>query len=920
LTATSLSLKTSVSAASADSSGAALSCGQPDLEVNAEAIYWRSITAYVMRSLSVDYKIVNSGAGAAVNVVVSDAVNTSGVTSNVSGARETLGDIDIAGSSSFTVNYMVPFGVWSFKSTLYATAEDSCGEAYEFPVPGPGLEEDLSYAIVDTGQSACYESSQQAACPSVGGSYYGQDAQYVSAAPSYISNGDGTVTDNVTALMWQQDPGEKMTYAEAVAAADSFSLGGYGDWRLPTIKELYSIIDFSGLDPSGMPDDDTSGLVPFIDTDYFAFEYGDPAAGERIIDAQFVSSTEYVSTTMNNSPTVFGVNFADGRIKGYPQRNKTYFVLFVRGNGDYGENRFVDNGDGTVTDHATGLMWLQGDSGDLGAGALNWQQSLSWAENLDYAGHSDWRLPDAKELQSIVDYSRSPDTTGSAAIDPVFSSTAIINESGVTDYPFYWSSTTHANMQGGGNAAYVAFGRALGYMNGQWIDVHGAGAQRSDPKSGDPGDWPYGHGPQGDAIRINNYARAVRTADVSGGGEIPDQGVFEGYNLFAPQDSTTTFLMDNEGNTVHSWASAYRPGNSVYLLEDGNLLRTGTANNQTFSAGGSGGIVQMLGPDGDVVWEYDYSSSQYMQHHDVEMLPNGNVLLIAWEYRSEAEALQAGRNPARLDEGELWPDTIIEIQPTGPDSGTIVWEWRAWDHLVQDYSPSQDNYGVVAEHPELIDLNYGNNSRADMTHINSLDYNSGLDQILLSGPRYGEVWIIDHSTTTAEAAGHSGGDGGNGGDLLYRWGNQRTYGAGTVADKKLFAQHDAEWIGNGLPGEGNILLFNNGNGRPDGSYSTVEELVTPVDSQGVYGLTGSAYGPDNALWTYSAANPTDLYADHISGAQRLPNGNTLICDGPAGYFFEVTGDGEVIWEYDYGSEVFRVERYAVDYPGLAGLL
>jgi hypothetical protein len=289
--------------------------------------------------------------------------------------------------------------------------------------------------------------------------------------------------------------------------------------------------------------------VPFIDTNYFDFEYGDTNAGERVIDAQYWSSTEYVSTTMGGSATTFGVNFADGRIKGYPSYGKTEFVLYVRDNPDYGTNNFVDNGDQTISDQATGLMWQQSDS-DTG---YNWKDALNYCETLSLARYEDWRLPNAKELQSIVDYTRSPDTTSSAAIDPLFNTTAITDEAGNTNYPFYWTSTTHATLVGGHAASYIAFGEALGYMNNAWIDVHGAGAQRSDPKSGDPANYPTGNGPQGDAVRIYNYARCVRDDDSDG-----DNGdtASEEFSLFAPLGSTDTYLMDNEGNVVHTWADS----------------------------------------------------------------------------------------------------------------------------------------------------------------------------------------------------------------------------------------------------------------------------------------------------------------------------------------------------------------------------
>ena len=380
--------------------------------------------------------------------------------------------------------------------------------------PETVLTSNLSYVVVDTGQTACYDNSGEISCPKDGEAFYGQDAQYQGIQSAYQDNGDGTVTDLNTGLVWQKTPGEKTTYEEAVAGTSNFNLAGYDDWRLPTIKELYSLILFSGTDPPA--EGVVTNAVPFIDTDYFDFEYGDTSAGERIIDAQYWSDTEYLGTTMNGNATVFGVNFADGRIKGYPRdigprgQPMTQFVRYVRGNPDYGTNEFIDNGDGTITDNDTGLMWSKADSSE----GMDWEDALAWVQQKNeenYFGYNDWRLPNAKELQSIVDYARSPATTNSAAIDPVFEITSIIDERGETNYPFYWTSTTHVNVVGGGNTAvYVAFGEALGYWMNSWMDVHGAGAQRSDPKSGDPADYPQGRGPQGDAIRIYNYVRCVR--------------------------------------------------------------------------------------------------------------------------------------------------------------------------------------------------------------------------------------------------------------------------------------------------------------------------------------------------------------------------------------------------------------------------
>ena len=438
-------------------------------------------------------------------------------------------------------------------ATLVATT--SCGGT----IVQDNVSGDLPYPIVDSGQTLCYDASGEIAAPAPGADFYGQDAQYSGNQPSYSKSPEGlTVTDNVTGLTWQQSPdtngdgvinvADKMTWDEVQtypATLNAKKLAGYDDWRLPTIKEMYSLILFVGTDPNPMAPDPT-GEVPFLDTGYFAFAYGDTAAGERIIDSQYASSTLYVSTTMNGDQTLFGVNFADGRIKGYglhmPNGSEKKFVVqCVRGNPAYGNNEFTDSGDGTITDKATGLMWARADSGK----SLDWKQALAWAQEMNaknYLGHSDWRVPGVKELQSIIDYTRSPDTTQSAAIAPLFSCTQITNENGRPDFPCYWTSTTHIGSGGGGETAdYLAFGRAMGYMapgtmrgapgagalggpaaggppvgtkveGGRWMDVHGAGAQRSDPKVGDPAQFPYGRGPQGDAIRIYNYVRLVRDA------------------------------------------------------------------------------------------------------------------------------------------------------------------------------------------------------------------------------------------------------------------------------------------------------------------------------------------------------------------------------------------------------------------------
>jgi hypothetical protein len=376
-----------------------------------------------------------------------------------------------------------------------------------------------TYPIVDTGQEHAYDDISTIPCPKEGEPYYGQDAQFSANKPNYKDNGNGTVSDRITGLMWTQDPGTKKTFEEALSGASECRTGGYTDWRLPTIKELYSLIQLNGTDPDP-GSTDTSGLKPFIDTGFFRFQYGRENEGERIIDSQFATSTRYVSTTMGGNETMFGVNFADGRIKGYPiigRRGETrFYVLYVRENPDYGKNQFKDNGDGTITDEATGLTWMKADSGQ----GMNWPAALEYAEGLKLAGCSDWRLPNAKELQSIIDYTRSPDTTGSAAINPVFDATEIRNEGGEKDFGHYWTSSSHLSSRGSETAVYFAFGRSLGFMKdrrtGEYtlMDVHGAGSQRSDPKVGDASQFPHGRGPQGDVIRIENMVRCVRGGNV----------------------------------------------------------------------------------------------------------------------------------------------------------------------------------------------------------------------------------------------------------------------------------------------------------------------------------------------------------------------------------------------------------------------
>lgn len=365
-----------------------------------------------------------------------------------------------------------------------------------------------TYAIVETNVTNYYSDDQLISAPIEGEAFFGQDAHYTGNQISYTDNGDGTITDNITGLIWEQNMGEKITFDEAFTKAKTSTLAGYADWRVPTIKELYSLILFTGQVQG------ETAISFFIDTDFFNQALGNTAIGEREIDAQTWSSTEYVGLTMNGDETVFGVNFVDGRIKGYPKYTKssgnanTMYFRMVRGNTDYGINSFMDNGNGTISDNATGLMWQKADDG-IGR---NWQESLEYAENLELSEYTDWRLPNAKELQSIVDYSRSPQTTNSPAIDNIFETTEIMDPDGNSgQYPFFWTSTTHLDgINPYTSAVYICFGEGQGKMNDILMDVHGAGCQRSDPKSGDLNSLPDFWGPQGDLRYVYNYVRCVR--------------------------------------------------------------------------------------------------------------------------------------------------------------------------------------------------------------------------------------------------------------------------------------------------------------------------------------------------------------------------------------------------------------------------
>lgn len=454
-----------------------------------------------------------------------------------------------------------------------------------------------------------------------------------------------------------------------------------------------------------------------------------------------------------------------------------------------------------------------------------------------------------------------------------------------------------------------------------------------------------------------------------------DPAAFQGYTLFAPINSAWIELIDMQGATVHRWKTEFGPTGAVYLTNEGHLLRCARLeSNPRFSGGGIGGVLQRLDWDGNVLWEYRLADEYQTQHHDIEPLPDGNILMIAWELRTRDDLIEWGRDPAQCTERGLWPDALIEIHPTA-EGGDVVWEWHVWDHLIQDFDPEKTNFGSIPDHPELLDINFDHRERppitpaqrkeqeevekqmralgyvggeeeederkaaeikeADWMHTNAVDYCPEQDLIAISSPHLSEILVIDHSTTTEEAAWHSGGRRGKGGDILWRWGNPRRYGLGDDSTQRLFYQHNVEWLPVGADGSLRLTVFNNGGGRPDGtSWSSVDELVLPFDAkQGFVREAGKPFGPEQPAWSYS--DRERFHSAFISGAQRLPNGNTLICSGAEGRIFEVTPDQRVVWDFEntFGGDLpnspiggnapsralFRATRIAPDHPGLARL-
>ncbi|WP_274473812.1 aryl-sulfate sulfotransferase [Mangrovimonas aestuarii] len=407
---------------------------------------------------------------------------------------------------------------------------------------------------------------------------------------------------------------------------------------------------------------------------------------------------------------------------------------------------------------------------------------------------------------------------------------------------------------------------------------------------------------------------------------------YEGYTLFTLY--TESYLINNCGETINQWSSTYPPGNSVYLLENGNLLRAGRTNSSDIVFGGTGGVIELYDWDGNLIWSMLYDTPTHRQHHDVYPMPNGNILVLAATVMSYDEAIQAGRSADLLNDTTLYNEQIIEVQPIGTNSYSIVWEWNIKDHLIQDIDSTKDNYGDISDNPQLLDINFLNGGAlsTNWLHVNSIQYNEELDQIILSSRNLSEVYVIDHSTTTAEAASHTGGLQNKGGDFLYRWGNPQAYDSGTENDRQLYGQHYPHWIPEGLTDEGKIMIFNNGFGRQP-TYSEVFVIDPPVNESGAYShVANTSFLPIAPDFIYS--NQPDLYSAIVSSAQRLPNGNTLICEGRTGELSEIDSSNNIVWEYvtpinnntgalfSQGEDpinnlTFRAIKYGPDFPGFS---
>ncbi len=420
------------------------------------------------------------------------------------------------------------------------------------------------------------------------------------------------------------------------------------------------------------------------------------------------------------------------------------------------------------------------------------------------------------------------------------------------------------------------------------------------------------------------------------------EDALDGYTFFSPFSGTKAYMVDNCGNLINEWDRGTRPGLAAYFLESGLMLRTYKPSpvGPFTSASNSGGI-ELVDWDNNTVWSYELNTPTQLSHHDAVMMPNGNILMLTWQLIGQAELIALGRDPNEIaPQGFAWNERIIEVEPVGTNEVNIVWEWNIKDHYIQDFDATQANFGVVSEHPELFNINLpeldspNSHSDLDYNHFNAIDYNEALDQILISVRNSDEIWIIDHSTTTEEAAGHSGGRYGKGGDILYRWGNGSAYERADISEEVLYGQHGAHWIREGADA-GKILIFNNGNGRPGPDFSLIEVLNPIQDEDGSYPVPDTeAFGPETSEWIYGDGVGESFYSAFLSNAQRLPNGNTLINSGSPGDIFEIDANKEKVWHYVIplfgdtplpqgndanNNSTFRAYKFPKDFKGFEGI-
>lgn len=367
-------------------------------------------------------------------------------------------------------------------------------------------------------------------------------------------------------------------------------------------------------------------------------------------------------------------------------------------------------------------------------------------------------------------------------------------------------------------------------------------------------------------------------------------GATDVYTLFAPAASTNVYLINNCGQIVNSWNTNGLPGQAIAITNTGDLVHTAKIENEKFSGGGAlGGRIEMFSWAGELKWRYNYSSPQHTTHHDMCLMPNGNILLLAWELKTPQQALAAGRKPDYVPGTGMWTEQIIELKPIGTDSAVIVWKWDVWDHLIQDYDSTKPAYGVIANHPEKVDFNFDKWDYPCWVHFNSLDYNAELNQIMVSSRVFGEIWIINHDTEQGIESKS---------DLLFRYGNPATYGKGTEKDLTLFYQHDARWVKCGTKFDDAFMVFNNGTSRPVGEYSTIETILPEKNSSTSYTINSKGRYSYSNLYTYNDSNNKgNFFSRRVSSVDLLKNGHMRVCIGTEGRFIEIDENENIVWQY-----------------------